>query len=343
MESVNWPKISVVIPIKNEAEFIASTLNQILSQDYPPDKMEILVVAADSEDGSREIVAEMVAREPRVKMIRNPFGLSSGGRNIGIRSASGGIITFIDGHTYIKGNQLLRATAQLMAEKELAVLSRPQFLEPPDNNLFQRAVAIARRSIIGHGLDSTIYTDKDAFVEPTSSGASYRREVFDRIGHYDERFDACEDVELNYRAFLAGYKSFTSMRLAVFYYPRKTLTGLFKQMKRYGIGRFRLWRKHRGPLSSGALIPAMFLAGLLITAIISFFIHPFLYLLLGAVGLYLAVILSWSIFLSLKKDFRYILFLPFIYPAIHFGLGYGFAREAILTILGKGINFKADK
>jgi succinoglycan biosynthesis protein ExoA len=343
MSLINWPKITVVIPIKNEAEFIVSTLNQLLLQDYPADKMEILVVAADSNDGSREIVAGIAAKDHRLKLLRNPFGLSSGGRNIGVRSATGDIITFIDGHTYIKGNQLLKATSQLMSDKELAVLSRPQFLEPPDNNLFQRAVAIARRSIIGHGLDSTIYTEKDAFVEPTSSGASYRREIFDKIGYYDERFDACEDVEFNYRASQAGYKSFTSMKLAVFYYPRRTLAGLFKQMKRYGVGRFRLWRKYPAAQSSGALIPALFIIGLLSLAALTFILPSMKYLLLLTVGIYLAVILGWSIYLSFKNDIRYIFLLPFIYPAIHFGLGYGYIMEGIMTLIGKGINFKANK
>jgi len=68
---------------------------------------------------------------------------------------------------------------------------------------------------------STIYSIQEAYVDPSSSGASYRRELFSQVGNYDVRFGACEDVELNFRLVQAGYRSFTSPKLAVYYYPRR--------------------------------------------------------------------------------------------------------------------------
>jgi len=342
-ELKDLPKISVVMPIKNEARYIARTIEQILSQDYPDDKKEILVICGQSEDNSTEIVAGIASRDSRVKLFPNPVGRSSGGRNIGVKNATGEVITFIDGHTFIDNNQLLRNTARLMTEKNVSVLSRPQFLEPPDNTLFQQAVALARKSAIGHGPDSTIYNDKEMYVNPTSSGASYKREVFEKVGYFDERFDVCEDVEFNYRVSKIWNKSFTSIELAVKYYPRETLAALFKQLKRYGIGRFLLARKHPGTLGIGTLIIALFTAGLPILIFLSFFRSLAFYALLGSAGLYLLSILFWSVAVAMRKGMKYLPLLPAIYPTIHFGLGWGFLGELWRTVTGRGISFKSQE
>ncbi|MBD3402618.1 glycosyltransferase [candidate division GN15 bacterium] len=147
------PMISVVIPIRNEERFIAQTIAYVQAQDYPRERMEILVVDGESDDRTVEIVSEIAANDDRVKLLRNPRRLSSAARNVGALAAKGEIITFIDGHTYIDNTQLLQNTARLMTEKNVEALSRPQFLETPENTEFQRAVALARRSAIGHVLD----------------------------------------------------------------------------------------------------------------------------------------------------------------------------------------------
>jgi cellulose synthase/poly-beta-1,6-N-acetylglucosamine synthase-like glycosyltransferase len=337
-----FPKITVIIPIKNEAKFIASTIERILGQDYPAEKIEIITACGDSEDGSFDIVSAMASKEKRVKVFHNPVGLASGGRNIGIRNATGEIIVFIDGHTHIDNDQLIKNTALLMAEKEVSVLSRPQFLETPDNTIFQQAVALARKSTIGHGLDSTIYTNEDKYVAPTSSGASYKKEIFEEFGLYDERFDACEDVELNYRLAKSGYMSFTSMKLAVYYYPRNSLKGLFLQMSRYGKGRFRLWRKHPATLSIGTLLPSLFTLGVPLIGLLSIISNIIFALFLILLTLYVGVVVASSIYLSLRNGIKYFPILPAIYPTIHIGLGWGFLSEFWRTITGRGIDFQSE-
>ena len=91
---------------------------------------------------------------------------------------------------------------------------------------------------------------------------AYRRTVFDRVGEFDERFDACEDVELNHRIDRAGLRCFFTPAVRVLYFPRSSLRGLFHQMARYGRGRVRLLRKHPETFSPGGFIPAAWLAGL---------------------------------------------------------------------------------
>jgi len=337
-----YPKITVVVPIKNEERYIARTLDFLLMQDYPEDKVEILVGVGDSEDNTAEIVKEIEAREPRVKYFHNPVGLSSGARAMGAEMATGEIILYIDGHVWIDSKGIFKSIPRLMREKKVDVLSRPQFLDTPENDFFQKAVALARKSAIGHGLDSTIYTTEDKYVDPSSSGAVYKKSVFDKIGNFDTRFDACEDFEFNFRCSKAGFESFTSMDLAVFYYPRSSLSALFNQMKRYGTGRFRLARKHPSSLGPGTLIPFLFTVGVPLLALLSLIHVYFFYLFLIVVIPYILSSGISSIIIAAKKGFKYLFVLPPIYLAIHIGLGWGFFAEMLRTLAGRGQKFKKE-
>ncbi len=328
------PLISVVIPVRNEEKFIGQTLQYLIQQDYPREKVEIIVVDGRSDDSTRQVIEDIAARDARIRLLDNPKRISSAARNIGVKAATGDIITFIDGHVYIDRDQLLRNTAILMNERKVSVLSRPQFLDTPDNGFFQKAVALARKSAFGHGLDSTIYLEEEKLVDPTSSGASYKREVFERAGYFDESFDAAEDVEFNFRVSRAGFKSFTSPKLAVYYYPRNSLRGLFKQMTRYGVGRFRFLRKHHQGVSSGALLLALFYIGLILLVLLSILSNRLLPVAGIFLALYVAANLVSSLIAALKRGIKYLPVLPLIYLTIHFGLAWGFINEALSQIRG---------
>ncbi len=336
-----YPKLTAVLPIRNEERFIEQTIKYLQDQDFPTDKLEIIVVDGESDDKTREIVSRLVKSDSRIRMINNPKRLSSAARALGVTEATGEIVTFIDGHTYIDNSQLLKNTARLMDEKHVSVLSRPQFLDTPDNTFFQRAVAMARKHPLGHGLDSTIYTNTERYVDPGSSGASYRRELFDEVGNFDDQFDACEDVEFNYRVAQAGYKSFTSPRLAVYYYPRASFGGLFRQLKRYGVGRFRLARKHPRTLSVGSLIPLLFVVSLIVLPIASIFSRASLAVLGFELSLYLLATVAASLQLAIRNGLRYFLVLPSIFWTIHWALGWGFLIEAMRGALSPRHGAKA--
>lgn len=336
------PKITVVVPIKNEERYIARTLEFLLKQDYPKDKVEILVGVGDCEDNTVAVVKEIEAREPRVKYFHNPVGLSSGARAMGAEMATGEIVLYVDGHVWIESNNILRNIPRLMREKRVDVLSRPQFLDTPENDFFQKAVALARKSAIGHGLDSTIYTTDDKYVDPSSSGAVYKKSVFEKIGNFDTRFDACEDFEFNFRCSRAGFKSFTSMDLAVFYYPRNSLGALFQQMKRYGTGRFRLAQKHPSSLGLGTLTPFFFTAGIPLLALLSFVHEYFFFAFLAVVIPYIIGVGLSSVIIAFKHGIEYLFVLPPIYLAIHIGLGWGFCVELIRYLVGRGKKFEKE-
>ncbi len=329
------PFISIVIPVRNEAAHLGTVLEALLAQDYPPERFEILVVDGSSTDGTMALAKRYARAEaPRVALLANPRRLSSAGRNVGVRASRGEIIVFIDGHCRIASPKLLAETAHTLDRTNADCLCRPQPLTLSGNTFLQDVIAHARATALGHGRDSTIYDGgREGFVNPTSSGATYRRSVFDRVGMFDESFDACEDVELNYRVFKGGFRAYSSPALAVYYHPRASLRGLFKQLVRYGRGRFRFIRKHPDAVTISQFVPPGFLAWVVVSGLAAFSSIIVRQALVATMAIYAAVVLGFSAVLGMRHGWRHFIVAPAVYPTIHFGLGAGFWAELGGTIL----------
>lgn len=328
------PFITVVMPVRNEERFIADTIGQLLGQDYPADCFEIIVADGMSDDGTREIVSGIARQHPQVRLLDNPGRRSSAGRNVGFKNGRGEIFLVVDGHCFIPDSQLLKNTVECLEKSGAACLGRPQPLDPPGLTAFQKAVALARASKLGHGGDSLIFGQYEGFASPVSNGATYRREIFEAVGYVDEAFDACEDVEFNYRVEQAGFTCYTSPKLTVRYYPRENLKGLMRQMLRYGMGRRKFTRKHPEAITLNQLIPAFFVTGLLclaVTLLIALFTGVLLPSLLLALpyGLYLLLLIGTTVKIAVKSGFSCATPVPAIMFVIHFGLGWGFIRQAL--------------
>ena len=322
------------MPVQNEERFVSSTIQQLLNQDYPKDRYEIIVADGESTDRTKEIVAGISGQNPQVRLLDNPRRLSSAGRNVGFKNGRGDIFLVVDGHCYIGHDQLLKNIVACFEKSGAQCLGRPQPLDPPELIDFQKAVALARASRIGHGGDSLIYSSHEGFVSPVSHGAVYKREVIEKVGYVDEAFDVCEDVDFNYRVEKAGFKTYMSPSIAIKYYPRESFSALWHQMVRYGKGRFQLLRKHPETFSITGLAPVVLAAGLFLLPLLGVVHSIFFSLFALAYGLYLLVVLGSSCRIAFKSGFRYLRYLPLIYFAIHFGLGVGFWAGAVRRRVG---------
>lgn len=330
---MSLPKISVVLPVRNEAECIGRLLEQLLRQTYPADRYEILVADGGSTDRTHEEVWKKAADSTvPVRIIDNPGIRSGAGRNAGVAESTGDIILFIDGHCEIPSARLLEDTARLLRETGADCLCRPQPLIAWGPKGIGKIIADARASTLGHGRDSLIYNlTHSGFVHPASSGATYHREIFESLGGYDTSFDACEDVEFNTRVHAAGYKAYTDPSVAVYYEPRKNFAGLFRQMMRYGIGRVRLARKHPDAASLSQWAPAMLVSAMVVGAFsiaaAALFAMPWLALAAAPAVLFLLITIAASVDLGRRYGFRHALLGPTAYCTIYFGLGWGMIVE----------------
>ena len=140
---------------------------------------------------------------------------SSAGRNVAARAARGDIILLIDGHCEIGNRRYLSDLADAFLRTGCDCVGRPQPLYITGASILQKAIAAARSSRLGHHPASHIYANREGFVPPQSVAVAYRREVFERIGYFDESFDACEDVEFNHRAARAGLTCYFTPRVGV--------------------------------------------------------------------------------------------------------------------------------
>ncbi len=325
--------IAVIMPVLNEEKHIGATLDQIYMQDYPMDRVQVIVADGGSTDSTREIVGSFKGRFGSLKLLDNPRRLSSAGRNVGARNSNARYLLVLDGHTHLPSRTLFKDMVALFESTGAACLCRPQPLTPPNISEFEKSVALCRGSLLGHKPGSEIYSDGEAQVDPTSSGAMYTREVFEKVGAFDESFDACEDVDFNFRVHQHGLKAWTSPKLTVFYYPRSSLDALWRQMVRYGRGRFRLTEKHKlfSPIMTLAAAGIAGLCLLLAASLVSSWAASWFRTL---IGLYLLLIVFFSGYLSQRhRHLGCLLYGPLIFPTVHFGLGVGFLYEMVRKLL----------
>jgi succinoglycan biosynthesis protein ExoA len=321
--------ITVVVPVRNEARSIEQTLRTLLTQDYPRDLFEVIVADGGSTDETVPIVRELQGEFSNLQLLFNPGRLSSAARNTAIRHMSGDFAVVVDGHCHIPDRRYLRHLVSAFEESGAACLGRPQPLDVPNPTLFQAAVAVARSSRLGHNPDSDIYSDEAKFVEPQNTAIAYRREVFHRVGLFDERFDACEDVEFNHRVFEEKLSCFFSPTVKIVYHPRTSWLGLFRQLARYGCGRARLAKKHFSSLTLPALAPPLWLVWVVVGAVLSLLVPYMGWAYLGSIALYASVILLASLWLGRGKPFAVRWRIPMVFLGIHLGFGWGFFREAM--------------
>jgi polysaccharide deacetylase family protein (PEP-CTERM system associated) len=326
------PFISVIVPVRNEAAFIGATLDQLLTQDYPAGRFEVLVADGRSDDDTRAIVTALARRHANLRLVDNPRRWSSAGRNVAAQAARGNVVLLIDGHCEIANRRYLSNLAEAFRASGADCVGRPQPLDVAGASSLQRAIACARSSRLGHHPASHIWSDREGYVAPDSVAVAYRRDVFDRVGWFDESFDACEDVEFNHRLARAGLRCWFTPRVRVRYHPRDSLPRLFRQMTRYGRGRVRLLRKHPDTFSLPGFVPGAFVAGLLLGPALACLFGALWYAYAGAVALYAAIVLGTSLSLAIReREPSFAGWLPLVFATVHVGAGWGLLLESCLS------------
>jgi glycosyltransferase involved in cell wall biosynthesis len=324
-DNLQTPFLSVIIAVRNEERYISGTLRELQEQDYPPGQVEFLVCDGMSTDGTRKIVTQMAAQDKRIRLLDNPRLRSSSGRNVGFRAGRGDLFLVIDGHVEIGNRQLFRNVADCFSDSGADCLGRPQPLIAASDSPWALAIIDARRSLLGRNPASLIYSDYEGLAPAATNGAAYRRSVFSQIGYVDETFDACEDLEFNTRADLAGLRCFTSPKLTVKYFARDSVRALFIQQFRYGFGRFKYVTRHPSHLSVSQLAPPGLIMALAVTLLGPLLPNWLWMPALAAVIIYAVTVVSVSVGLAARLRrwrcfFRYLV----VFPTIHLGVGAGF-------------------
>jgi glycosyltransferase involved in cell wall biosynthesis len=338
------PSVSVVIPCRNEVGFIRRCLESIVDQDYPRDRLEVVVVDGMSSDGTREITHEFAQGYPHIRLLDNPRVVTSCGLNIGIRQARGEVIMRADVHSAYPADYLSGCVMRLLdygADNVGGVL----ITKPGADTLMARAIGLALSHPIGAG-DAyfRIGTRAPRWVDTVPFGC-YRREVFTRIGLFDERLGRNQDIEFNHRLRKGGGRILLCPDIRSTYFARSTLRDLWKQSFSNGLWNIRTILIAPGALSWRHFVPLAFVLGLLGGALLSA-VLPILWVFwaLGA-GSYVILIAVASTNIARRPGPRYLPLMPIVFGTLHlsYGLGslWGLVRFGVPWLLrsrnGKGV------
>ncbi len=263
-----WPDVSVVIPVRDDAENLRAAVTSVLAQEYPGD-FDVFVAVGPSGDRTAEVAARLARDDPRVHVVPNPEGLTAAGLNAAAARATGEIIARVDGHAVLPPGYLRRAVAVLIETGAVNVggVQQAEGVTP-----FEKAVAAAMTSRFGVGDARFHYGGAPGPVDTVYLGV-FRRDALERAGGFDETLVRNQDYELNWRLRDAGGVVWFDPELRVRYRPRARLSALTRQYFEYGQWKREMLRRHPRSLRWRQLAPPAALlangAGLVLGATVS--------------------------------------------------------------------------
>jgi len=311
--------VSVIIPCRNEEDGIYDCLRSILAQESPPGSFEIVVADGMSDDGTRAILKQMEKEHSRLGFVDNPGRIVSKGLNAAIRVAKGKIIVRIDGHsTYAP--DYLRQCVRVLQETGADNVGGPWLARGV--GYVARAVAAAFQSPFAVGGSRCHNPGYEGPIDTVYLGC-WRRDVFDRIGFFDEELVRNQDDEFNLRLRRAGGTIWQSPRIKSWYTPRASLVSLFKQYMQYGYWRVRVIKKHKTIPSWRHVIPLGLVLCLTILGLASLFFSNAVELWLVLAGVYMMSNVVATCLTSRFHGWELFPVLPLVFAVYHFAYGLG--------------------
>ena len=313
----NLPLVSVIIPCRDEEKFIKECINSIIANDYPKERLEILIVDGMSEDRTREIVKSYIEKYPYIKLLNNSQKYTPFALNIGIKQAKGEIIMRMDAHATYK-NDYISKCLKYLNEYKADNVGGIWITMSKKNTLVGKSIAFALSHPFGAG---NAYYRMGGQQEPkevdTVPFGCYKREVFDKIGLFNENLVRSQDMEFNLRLKKAGGKILLVPEIVSYYYPKSNLKDFFLHNFEDGVWAIYPLKFVKAPLRLRHYIPLFFVLTLPLS------IWP-----------YILVSLFFSFKITLiKKDVRLFFVMPLVFSVRHFGYGLGSVWGLIKLII----------
>jgi cellulose synthase/poly-beta-1,6-N-acetylglucosamine synthase-like glycosyltransferase len=317
------PFVSVIIPCRNEEAFIGTCLDSLLANDYPKDRFEIFVVDGESSDGTVRVVEGYTTRSPSVKVLTNPKRITPVAMNIGVRNARGEIVTKTDAHSVYAPDYISKCVRYLLDERADLVGGTAR-ATPSRNTREARAIALTLSSSFGVGGASFRKGAGKPQEADTVFGGFYRKEIFEKVGFFNEHLARSQDMELNLRIKRAGGKIILVPNLEISYYPKPTLREFFLHNVADGIWAVLPMKYGASLFKLRHLAPLFFVGGTAVGLALGIF-SPILALPTAlTLAFYLLVSLFFSSSIAMReRDALLVPFLMLAFGARHFGYGIG--------------------
>lgn len=322
-------RVTIIMPVRNEAGYIERSVRAVLGQDYPRDLIQVLVVDGMSVDGTRDIVRSLGA-----ELLDNPARIVPTALNLGLRHAVGDIVIRVDGHCEISSTYVRQCVEALARTGADCVGGH---IVTVGTSLVSRTIALAQSSFFGVGGPAfRTGRSKPSYVDTLAFGA-YRREVFQRIGGFDERLVRHQDYEFNLRLRQSGGRIYYDPDIHALYYSRSTFTQLASQYFQYAYWKALVTRvnpaafrwRHAAPVSLVLLL-------LILTLVSPLHIGAYKFCRLAWL-LYLSAVFITSLSISYRHGWKHMAGLAFAFLIIHIAWGLGFWFGLGSTLAGTNL------
>lgn len=326
------PFVTVILAVRNEEAHVGAALESVCGQDWPRERMEILVADGRSDDATRAIVAAHAARDPRVRLLDNPQRFVAQGLNRALAESRGDVIVRVDGHCRVPC-QYVRASVAVLRAGEAECAGGP--VRARGETTVARAIALAMSTPWGVGGATFRWANRRGAVDHLPFGV-WRREVFETLGGFDESLVRNQDDEFSDRLRRAGGRIVMLPELAADYWSRATLAGLWRQYRGYGYWKVRVIRKRGGwPSSPRHLVPAAFVLAMTASAIAAF--GPLAPLAAVTPAAYAAFLVAATLHTALARRDAAAAALPAVLPVMHAAYGVGFLHALAIALADRRV------
>lgn len=323
MSNLELPKVSVIIPARNEEKFIEKCIESFLTCDYPKELIEVIVVDGMSEDGTRKIVRELSERDIRVLLVNNEKKITPVAMNLGVKASKGEYIFFSGAHSEMRSDYIskcIRHALETGADNVGGIMKT----EPRISSTVGIAISKVLSSPLGvGGAKFRTGVTKPIEVDTVPFGC-YKREVFDRIGYFNEKLVRNQDIEFNLRLKRAGGKIVLFPDIELTYYARSTYRDLSKNNFENGFWVIAAKKYAEVPYSKRHLVPLMFVLFLLLGFLISLVVTYFLFVYISLLVTYFVTVIIFSFSHALEAKKLNLLFAAIVsYLVLHISYGVG--------------------
>jgi len=329
-------KVSVVVPCYNEQATIRLLLDALREQTFPRADMEIVIADGMSMDRTRDKISAFQKDHPEmdIRVVDNPLRTIPAAVNRAIKSSHGEIIVRLDAHSRPYPDYVERCVTALEEDRGDNV-GGVWVIQPGADTWIARSIAVAAAHPLGVG-DALYRHAKHAAEVDTVPFGSFKRELIDRIGYFDETLLTNEDYEFNVRIRNAGGRIWLDPSIRSIYFARSSLKELIKQYWRYGFWKWRMLRRYTNTLRWRQALPPLFVLSVIILAFTSFFVSLAGLVLTGELIVYLLTLILVGLQVGIYERKPYLLpGLTLAISVMHISWGSGFLWSILTSRFDK--------